>query len=719
MSLRLRWVLLALLLWVAQAQPAAPSAAAGLDASYVQALGEALKHGLVFGEQLVFTYGPLGWFPSGAYDPELAWLRYVCVDVGLGLLLAGLLARAVLQQSGVWRQLVCVAVFALPDWGVDGRSFVLLLALLCALESLSVWLVAGVLGALAWTKFSMFPAACVVALTGSAQLWTRGERRRAVQLSAGFALALVSWWLVCGQPLAALPRFLARALELAGAYGGAMSLPGEPLLLWGSVLGALALFATRRWSWTCVGAALLVAVVWKACFVRPGPNQVAYFGLLACAAPLLPAGLAGWQQRAGALSAVALLVMASLWELSPRHWLLHARALFLPWQHFEQRAAEREQLRQAFALPAVRERVGREGVDVFSAETGVVFLNDLVWNPRPIFQAYSVWTAEQSRRNAERLLSPDGPRHVLHRLTTLDERLPGQEDFATLAVLLEHFEPKLVERGFTLFERREGPWKSAPRELLASGVLPAGEWLTLPPAADQPQILELEWEPRAWARLAPKLAPVWVEVESSDGQRVRWRILPELAAGGVLAAPLLTSDEEWWAWLSQEPARELRRLCVLGDQPVRYAVFRAPGLARARAAEFASAWRYAGLGLQPLRVQLPPGARPLLLGQRQSVLVVEAPSRITVETAGARRLAGAFGIWTHDHWSLPPAPIEFSIWQGEQQLWAARLDPGTRPKDQRLQRLSVELSPGVKELELRTLGPASGAYWSELRLEDR
>jgi hypothetical protein len=307
---------------------------------------------------------------------------------------------------------------------------------------------------------------------------------------------------------------------------------------------------------------------------------------------------------------------------------------------------------------------------------------------------------------------------VLHHQGTLDERLPNHEDAASLAALLEHYTPCLYERGYTLFERREPSLPSDPPQLLQGGVCSAGEWVEVPQSGEEPLLVVLEPPEKRLLSALGKLEALRVEVESSDGQRVVWRILRGLAPSGVLAAPLITGEQEWLAWLSGRSVPRMRRLRVLEESGVPYRFLRAPAHARARSPEFELEWRYAGLGLTPRVAELPEGARPWVLGRKKPVLIVEAPSRMEIDHPGGGLLSGDFGIFSHEHWQVPQAAVEFSVWAGGTRLWSAELNPARRPEDQRLQHLRVELpaDPGV--LELCTAGPRSGAYWSELRLED-
>ncbi len=63
---RVLFALFLALLWLTRFTPPEHPAVPELDPSWAQALGYALVHGLRFGVDVVFTYGPLGWFAHSA-----------------------------------------------------------------------------------------------------------------------------------------------------------------------------------------------------------------------------------------------------------------------------------------------------------------------------------------------------------------------------------------------------------------------------------------------------------------------------------------------------------------------------------------------------------------------------------------------------------------------------------------------------------------------------
>src|SRR5688572_15116397 len=88
---------LSLLCLLSRISPPKDSATVELDPTYLQVLGTALKEGLRFGREIVFTSGPLAYFSWSPFDPQLyaakLWLWELLFGACVALLLFLRLAR--------------------------------------------------------------------------------------------------------------------------------------------------------------------------------------------------------------------------------------------------------------------------------------------------------------------------------------------------------------------------------------------------------------------------------------------------------------------------------------------------------------------------------------------------------------------------------------------------------------------------------------------------
>jgi hypothetical protein len=78
----------------------------------------------------------------------------------------------------------------------------------------------------------------------------------------------------------------------------------------------------------------------------------------------------------------------------------------------------------------------------------------LDWEPAPIFQSYSAYSDELDRRNADRLVDPDGPRHVLRRTESpIDQRFRIFETPQYTYEILCRFSNEVVADSWQVVER--------------------------------------------------------------------------------------------------------------------------------------------------------------------------------------------------------------------------------------------------------------------------
>lgn len=449
-----------------------------LDQGYGLAYAWFLKTGKQAGVDYAFTYGPLGYLVTGSlYFPGLYALK-VAWALGFGAVAAWLLVRLATHLP-LWLAVVWVALVLalLPRSETQFLVIPVVAALLIVIEGAwsarRIALTTLLLALIALGKFTFLVlASCLVAV-----LAYGAPRARRFRTAAAVVGAYVAWlavlWLVAGQSLRNVPRYLALSWELAHGYSEAMSLHGSDA----AVTHALWTFAGLGVAALCVpfgawrsrrrrAGLLLVApglfLAWKEGFVRQDPQHArVLFGYAALAALCLVALDRGRRltfPRTTALAAVALLWISgragaafeTTWMFAAENFHVltglreHAVACDRAW---------REQ-QQKWNLPEVRARVGDASIDVLSFDQNMVFWNDFNWQPRPIFQGYSAYTPWLARLNGEFFRVPAGPRYALVRWSTIDHRFPAQDDGLALIELFRRYRPVLEERDYILLERR-------------------------------------------------------------------------------------------------------------------------------------------------------------------------------------------------------------------------------------------------------------------------
>jgi hypothetical protein len=572
------WTIAAVLLITALSWPFVNiKGGAGLDNSWVVGLSLAVAHGLVFGEQVIFTYGPLG-------------LSLNPVAVTPGTFLAGEVLGGLIQVA-----LVSVLLLNLRrrmGWVSAG-----LLTLIAA--SLVGWveaepLTAIVFGLVALTLTTPAPRAERAvralaigggALAGFALLVKLNDgvaagaivaagvlggehRRRDLALGAASLLStLVALWLILGEPLGALPDYLRNSYDVVSGYVEAMghnevgsSGQWQALVLLGSALalaaGAWSALSTGRprRRWALVGAVGLVHYfVAREMFVRYDGGHVAFLALLVAVALMIP-----WrrEQRATGLAFAAMLAVASFAVLhSP------VDAVVDPFSHAHRFLDQAREALEPGALiregrggvrrdDAVPKRIGQalrgHCVDAEPVEIAAVWAHPRWrWCPLPVFQSYSAYTPRLDRLNAAAYAGArHGPDRVLRQITqTIDGRNPTWESPLAMLSLLCHFTE--IAHG--------GEWQALARVPDRCGAAYALEnihsslnhTIALPsPPAHAVMVAAIDGvQVAGWERLETLFARAKARYATVNGRSsLRFRVTPGTAQDGLILAVPADAD---------------------------------------------------------------------------------------------------------------------------------------------------------------------------------
>lgn len=433
-------LLLALVAW--NVSLAAPSV--GLDGSWIAGLSMATHHGLHYGTEFVFSYGPLGFlalplvFYSGfgvlsllylsllwiAFCVALIWaLRrhfspWVCLLLGFALL--GLLV--LIEEALILAVLASLALLEREERPErEAWAFAVLAAGFAAVEALA--------------KLSTGPTIAVVLI-----LAVIGARLTRAQMATFFGLfvgLLAALWFGTGQGLGNIGPFVHHTIEIAGAYSSAMMRLGDiaPWKVTAATIAAAAVsiavvlaafrlpFRDRRARWCGVGlVAIATFALYKEGVVRADAGHLSLFFASAC---ILWIGLP-WQGRgwlvlgAAALAVVTIPVQPT--GTTTNYGVIGNVKLAGEQVHTLFSSGKRQELmdigrtggKGVYALePKIKAALAGHTVSIEPWEAEVAWTYELPWSPLPVFQNYSAYTSGLDRLNAAAVESPDGPERIL------------------------------------------------------------------------------------------------------------------------------------------------------------------------------------------------------------------------------------------------------------------------------------------------------------------
>jgi hypothetical protein len=547
----------------------------GLDESWIIGLHEASRRHMIYGRDIAFTYGPLG-FVLFPVDLGSNLVHAILFRLGLHAIWWTSVGMLLLRIRGYAATLLFAAASLYsgihfdPTWDVNSQLIgVIILTtigylVLGHLDRRPIWAVPAVVvsAAALLVKFNIG-----VACTASIVVWVIIEllRDRSLRMLGRLGLLALTYvgalgvlFRIYGGPINALGEFLRSSKEIASGYSSQMSTQGPAAeLAIISVVLSLAIIAAAagillRARYT---SALLISlfplfILFKGAIVRHDHGHI----LISCppmvglAAFLLPGRIGRWQSWTTQATVALALLGCWVWFTPPSASCVFTRGA-ISWVQLWKYAETRAQFRAAMESlvkdqlrlpPPILSRIGPATVDVYPWDLCYITANGLNWKPRFVFQSYSAYHPKLDRRCAEDYRGEDAPQYILYVHQAIDSQHPCIVDPQTWMEIYRWYDVVDQVNHILLLKRRVSPrWDG--RDELGSRLIAFGERWEVPESIRRPVIL------RAKLRLNPagklscmlyKVYPPTIRVEYADGSVAEHRLVWQNVRSGFLVSNL-------------------------------------------------------------------------------------------------------------------------------------------------------------------------------------
>jgi hypothetical protein len=501
----------------------------GLDPSWVFGLNIGHFERMIFGRDIIFTYGPLGYLMVPTFPEAEPWAVF-SFEWGTALATAYALWK-VCKRAGHWTTAgLYLGVFWVASVFTFNSTPERILAAIIALALVVVshaddkpWIDLGILFFYAAVslliKFNLGIIAFGVALYLEAWLlWGYRSRLRvmlkpaAAALIAGLVTLAGLYWMLDGI-LWGLVAFLRNSAEIARGYSEGMAVAGPMwvavdalvscVVLW--IFIPLAARETRRVVWAVPPLFVITFLSFKSAMVRQDAHALPFQFEIAVAALLLVAFAPTPRNRilvgafAAASLALGVLTITQLWPkylpplldrlkgqdvLTNLDGYLHWNATVKTLEDATQRALTPDQLPAGFQPYVTGKRV-----TAYPWEIASIRANRLQWQPLPVIQAYSAYTPALDRLDAHALESASGPEEILLTWGAIDAHEPLYETPLSWRALLNWYDLQLTSPRLYLLRRRAAPRFSAAVPFGSVVVAHWDESITLPPVGDDEALL--------------------------------------------------------------------------------------------------------------------------------------------------------------------------------------------------------------------------------------
>jgi hypothetical protein len=493
-----------------------------------------------------------------------------------------------------------------------------------------------------------------------------------------------------------------------------------------------------------LGAAAYLYLNWKHGFIRADGHQIGFYyaalTVIVGSPLLLEDGprFRRWKDliltTAGLLSVVSTelvlpgLVRGALSALQDRVdtnisfalGLSHTRALY---------DSRLEAEKAALDLIKVKAKVKNATLDVLGFEQAVALYNGFNYQPRPVFQSYSIFTPYLSRMNYEYFASDRAPDFVLFKLQSIDSRLATMDDPHVLRLLVQRYTYLFSEQGFTLWQRKPGPFDAAALEPkpLRSVSARLGEKINLSDLAGQNLWVAIDFHFSLLGNLRRFLfKPPLVQLHVTDQAGVEsvYRLPQPIGQTGFMLNPVVNDLMDFMRAAGGVPTRRASTIwvevapqdrdCLQEDLQVSFSALPASDAGK-EYFKNADKSKFHMFVDTPISYEaLNPPNEDMI--DKHRVMIMHAPSHMVFEVpAGATELHGAYGFvpgaYTNDGRTNG---AEFVItWSDGNEpvlLHERYLNPLTKLNDRGLQQFSVHLPKSSGRVTLEVKPGLNGEY---------
>jgi len=546
----------------------------GLDPSWRYAINQAVAQKLVFGKDIIFTFGPYASIYTNVYHPvtdSLVMAAAFCLAVGYGCMLAVLMSNI-----GFYRKLPWIILMLGLMGSKDALFFsYALLFNICIYRicfqdknaSLSsgrfvlMGIISMPLGLLPLVKSSLALAILPSLFAAAIYLAYFKKYTAAFSILLVFIVSLMVFWIAAGQPLSAIPQFIERSSQIISGYSWAMSYTTSSLddlvkQLAGFVFSAVLIIGFVVSGKKIVADRLLLVfsylvflfAAWKAGFVRHDNDHALIAGNA-----LLIGSLSLLFIDKGKIPRVALIVACfSGFYIGGNNILNPAYSDMLAGMNV--RTIDRQALRESFDKKTddIKKRAnfprlsGRS--DIYSFQQSSLIASGNPWAPRPVLQSYSSYSPVLREMDIKYMEGSNRPDNIFFKLETIDSRFPTLDAGLYLSSLMNYYSVTDVVGNNDYILLKNDPYsrQNSPLKFLRSTTYGFGDDVKLP-AMKGYLYVKIILYPTRLGRLANfflNAPPVFISVVLNDGSQKKYRIIPAMAASGFMISPLIENNKD-------------------------------------------------------------------------------------------------------------------------------------------------------------------------------
>ncbi|GAB3896822.1 hypothetical protein GCM10028803_14620 [Larkinella knui] len=251
---------------------------------------------------------------------------------------------------------------------------------------------------------------------------------------------------------------------------------------------------------------------------------------------------------------------------------LFSRQLQLVAHYFQMAATETYPDPQPTIRASIRQKIGQQTVDVIPNGISDIYLNRLNYNPRPTLQSYQSYNGYLDRKNREKYMSKTAPDWILYKYESIDGKYPLADETQTLLAVLQRYRVA-DQTSRQLFLKKNRDTKSLQLVKQATVQVRLGEKLALPGPDSLLHVLYVKTTYTVYGKLLhvffqpPQLS---MTLEAENNTSVSYRVVPALLEKGMLVNARVDNLADAREFLSTQQVSHKRLKHITFHQKVRW-----------------------------------------------------------------------------------------------------------------------------------------------------
>ena len=226
------------------------------------------------------------------------------------------------------------------------------------------------------------------------------------------------------------------------------------------------------------------------------------------------------------------------------------------------------------SMNSIKEKIDLSGisgtVDIYPWDQSYIIANELKYQPRPLFQSYSVYTPKLIENNIEFLRSEKAPDNILFQIKEIDERLPSTMESASWIEILKRYETVGLKNNFLHMKKR-----TTPRVINFKNTQTINsKFNEIVNTPYDNAFVKIKFKKSLFGSIINTLfkSPIlWIKLEFSDGSTIQKRIIPQISSSGFILTPYIDNIYDFHMYeIGKDSGKRVESFKIINEQDCCY-----------------------------------------------------------------------------------------------------------------------------------------------------